>query len=88
MANFFWNPEFEAEFQRDIQLVQLVPNFLTTQKKSPHAKSQFDSSSRFDTTPACDGQTDGHTTTAYTALAKAEMLILTNFTARRYAALT
>jgi len=37
------------------------------------AKTQLDSSIRFDTTPACDGQTDGrmdgHTTTAYAALA-------------------
>ena len=34
-----------------------------------HAETQLDSSSRFDTVPACDRQTDGHTTTAYTALA-------------------
>ena len=36
---------------------------------SLHAKNQLDSSSRFDMTPACDGQTGGHTTTANTALA-------------------
>ena len=38
---------------------------------SLHAKTQLDPSSRFDTIPACDGQTDTHThkTTAYTVLA-------------------
>jgi len=42
-------------------------------EKSLHAKNQLDSSSRFDSIPACngrtDGQTDGRTTTANTALA-------------------
>ena len=37
-------------------------------------KNQLDSSSHFDTIPACDrrtdGQTDGHTETSYAALAK------------------
>jgi len=36
------------------------------QRKSP---CQLDSSSRFDTMPAGDGETDAHKTTAYTALA-------------------
>jgi len=44
---------------------------------SIHAKTKLDSFSGFDTTPACNGQTDGrmggwtdgHMTTAYTALA-------------------
>ena len=36
---------------------------------SLHVKNQLDSSSRFDTTPACDGRTDGHTMTANIALA-------------------
>jgi len=36
---------------------------------SLHVKYQLDSSSRFDTTPACDGPTDGHTMTANIALA-------------------
>ena len=33
------------------------------------AKNQLDSTSRFDTIPACDGRTDVHSTTACTALA-------------------
>jgi len=37
--------------------------------KSP-CQNQLDSSSRFNTTSACDGQTDGHMTTTYTALAQ------------------
>jgi len=36
---------------------------------SLRAKNQLDSSSRFDKMPACDRRTDGHTTTAYNALA-------------------
>jgi len=37
---------------------------------SLRAKNKLDSSSRFNKIPVCDGQTDGHTTTATTALAK------------------
>ena len=37
--------------------------------KLPDQK-QLDPSSRFDTTPACDGQTDGYMKTSYTALAQ------------------
>ena len=36
---------------------------------SLYAKYQLNSSSNFDTIPACDGQTDIIMTTAYTALA-------------------
>ena len=36
---------------------------------SNHTQNQLDSSSRFNTIPACDGRADGHKTTAYTALA-------------------
>ena len=42
-------------------------------ERSLRAENQFDSSSRFDRIPACDGRTDGrtdrHMTTANTALA-------------------
>jgi len=50
------------------------PNFLTAQcvgyvEGSVHAKYQLDSPGHFDTIPACDRQTDGHTMTANTTLA-------------------
>ena len=53
----FLSPEFGAKFQRFQRKVPLFwryPNLLTTQ---------------FRYKPACDGRTDRHTTTAYTALA-------------------
>ena len=73
----FLSPELEAKFQTEVPLFLEVPNFLITQfridpPKLPR-KKQLYTTSRFDTKPACDGQTDGrtdrHTTTAYTAQA-------------------
>jgi len=64
----FLSPQFGTKFQKK------VPNFLTVQcvgyvEGSVRAKYQLDSSGHFDTIPACDGQTDGHTMTANTTLA-------------------
>ena len=68
MAIFFLSPESEIKFHREVPLFLEVPKFRNPSvgevEGSLHAKNQLDSSSRFDTTPACDGQTDRHTTTA------------------------
>ena len=62
-----------AKFQTEVPYFLEILNFLTIQcgtgGRKPPCPNQLDSSSRFNTIPACDGQTDGHTTTAYTALA-------------------
>ena len=69
----FLHPEFGTKFPRE------VPNFGDTQislqhsagwvEGSLHTKYQFDSSSHFDTMPACNRRTEGrHTHTRLTAL--------------------
>ena len=69
----FLTPEFETKFQTEVPDFWRYPNFLITQsgwvEGGPYAKNQLDSYSRFNTTPACDKQTDGHRMTANTALA-------------------
>jgi len=48
-----------TKFQRKIPIYLAISNFLTTQyerEERIHDKKKLDSSSRFDTKPACDGQ--------------------------------
>ena len=70
----FLSPEFGTESQREVpSKFWRYPSFLMTQcgidGRKPPCQKQLDSSSGFDTIPACDGRTVRHTMTAYTALA-------------------
>ena len=55
--------EFRAKFQKEVHSFPDVPDFLYNTvydrwKEALMQKNQFDSSSSFNTIPACDGQTD------------------------------
>ena len=70
----FLSPEFGTESQREVpSKFWRYPSFLMTQcgidGRKPPCQKQLDSSSGFDTIPACDGRTVRHTMTEYTALA-------------------
>ena len=48
--------------------ISLKHSIMIGREKPPY-KNQINPFNRFDTTPACDRETDGHSTTANTALA-------------------
>ena len=62
-GEFFFESRVWGRVPEGYTISTIGTEFPYNTEKSPHAKSQFDSSSRFDTTPACDGQTDRRTNT-------------------------
>jgi len=62
VAKFFSKSRVCEKFQMEVPLIFEVPEF-------PYAKNERDPSSRFDTVPTCDGQTDGHGDMPNTTLA-------------------